>query len=132
MISVSNSAIASLMRTGILVSPRPGNSITMAPMRANTSMKAAASAGSMEISMRIFAHSASTAYDSRRYPHHFGVQRVRHERQREQQRHEDRKDLRHEHQRLLLDLGQRLEQRHHHADHEADHHQRRRHHQDRK
>jgi len=31
----------------------PGNSITMAPMRANTSMKAAASAGSSEISMRM-------------------------------------------------------------------------------
>src|ERR1700730_10068946 len=109
MIRVSISAIASLTRTGMLDSPNPGNSITMAPMRANTSMKAAASAGSRETSMRIFAHSASTAYDSRRYPHHFGVQRVRHERQCEQQRHEDRENLRHEHQRLFLDLGQRLE-----------------------
>src|SRR3978361_1453615 len=53
MISVSASAIASLMRTGMLVSPNPGNSITIAPMRANTSMKAAASAGSNEISMRM-------------------------------------------------------------------------------
>src|SRR5215471_5974229 len=53
MISVSSSAIASLMRTGMLDSPSAGNSITMAPMRANTSMKAAASAGSMEISMCI-------------------------------------------------------------------------------
>jgi hypothetical protein len=53
MINVNNSAIASLMRTGMLDSPNPGNSITMAPTRANTSMKAAASAGSSEISMRI-------------------------------------------------------------------------------
>src|SRR5512140_2918271 len=126
MMSVSSNAIASLIRTGILVSPSPGNSITMAPMRTNTNMKAAESAGSRETSMRMFAHTASTAYDSRRYPHHFGVQRIRHERQCEQQRHEDRKDLRHEHQRLLLDLGQRLEQRHNHPDHETDHHQRRR------
>jgi hypothetical protein len=37
----------------MLDSPNPGNSITMAPMRANTSMKVAASAGSSEISTRI-------------------------------------------------------------------------------
>src|SRR5579863_170073 len=55
MISVNSSAIASLMRTGILVSPNPGSSITMAPMRAKTSMKAAASAGKSEMSMRICA-----------------------------------------------------------------------------
>src|SRR6202035_5534093 len=75
-------------------------------------------------------HSASAAYDSRRYPHHLGVKRVRHERQGEQQRDEDRKDLRHEHQGLFLDLRQRLEQRHHDADHKPNHHQRRRHHHD--
>ena len=51
MISVSNSAIESLTRTGMLLSPNPGNSITIAPMRANTSMKVAARAGSREISM---------------------------------------------------------------------------------
>src|SRR6202000_602058 len=54
MISVRSSAIESLMRTGILDSPNPGSSITMAPTRANTSMKAAASAGRSEISMRIY------------------------------------------------------------------------------
>src|ERR1019366_8330795 len=142
MTSVSNSAIASLIRTGILDSPNPGNSITMAPMRANTSMKAAASAGSSEISIRmIYAqcggfdiriqdNSASTANDSRRYPHHVAVQRVRHERQRQQQGNEDRQDFGHEHQRLFLDLRQRLKQRHHNADDKADDHQRRRHHDD--
>src|SRR6266436_562869 len=129
MISVNISAIDSLMRTGMLASPRPGISITMAPMRPNASMNAAASAGRKEMSMRM-AYPASTADDSRRYPHHVGVERVRHERQRQQQRHEDRDDLRHEHQRLLLDLRQRLEQRDDDADDEADHHQGRRHHHD--
>src|SRR5712691_7661881 len=98
MTSVSTSAIDSLMRTGMLLSPRPGISITMAPMRANASMKAAASAGRKEMSMRMSYIFASSADDSRRDPHHVGVQRVRHERQRQQQRHEDREDLRHEHQ----------------------------------
>src|SRR4051794_38849263 len=113
MISVSVSAMASLMRTGILVSPNPGNSITIAPMRANTSMKAAASAGSREMSIRMMAcvtprmfregvppsgeggvapargpQHAPPADDSRRDPHHVAVQRVRHERQRQQQRDE--------------------------------------------
>src|SRR3954465_1402511 len=111
MISVSASAIASLMRTGMLVSPNPGNSITIAPMRANTSMKAAASAGSSEMSIRMIAsldltnvqgwHSASTSDDSRRDPHHMALQRVRHERQRQQQRDEDREDFRHKDQGLL-------------------------------
>src|SRR3984893_4069440 len=131
MISVSNSAIASLMLTGILLSPNPGNSITMAPTRANTSTKAAASAGSSEMSMRMIHLCASTANDSRRYPHHVAVQRIRHERQRQQQRSEDRQNFRDEHQRLFLDLRQRLKQRHHDADHETDDHQRRRHHDDR-
>src|SRR6266403_4043804 len=131
MISVSASAIPSLMRTGILVSPTPGNSITSAPMRANTSMKAAASAGSSEMSIRMIQpHCASPADDSRRDPHHVALQRVGHERQRQQKRHENRQYFRHEDQRLLLDLRQRLEQRHHHADDEADDHQRRRHHHD--
>src|ERR1044072_2543109 len=111
MISVSVNAIASLMRTGMLVSPNPGNSITIAPMRANTSMKAAASAGSSEMSIRMIQpHCASPPDDSRRNPHHVAVQRIRHERQRQQQGDEDRKDLGHEDQRLFLDLGQRLDQ----------------------
>src|SRR5215467_5965154 len=118
MISVSRSAVASFTRTGMLDSPSPGSSITIAPTRANTSMKAAARAGSREISRRM-AQFASTADDSRRYPQHVTVQRIRHEGQRQYQRHEDRQDLRHEHQGLLLDLRQRLEQRHHDADHEA-------------
>ncbi len=37
----------------MLVSPNPGISITMAPTRANTSMKVAASTGSHEMSMRM-------------------------------------------------------------------------------
>src|SRR6516164_10514630 len=123
MISVSSSAIDSLRRTGMSDSPRPGISITIAPIRANTSMKAAPSAGRNETS-RCMLYCASATDDSRRYPHHVRVKRIRHERQRQYQRHEDRKDLRHEHQRLLLDLRQRLEQRHHDADHEADDHQR--------
>ncbi|GAB9191122.1 hypothetical protein BDS110ZK4_68310 [Bradyrhizobium diazoefficiens] len=53
MISVSRSAIDSFTRVGMLVSPKPGNSITIAPTRAKTSMKAAASAGSSETSMRM-------------------------------------------------------------------------------
>src|SRR4029079_18749648 len=138
MINVSTTAMASLMRTGILDSPNPGNSMTIAPMRANTSMKVAASAGSSEISTRIshiprggFAirttisantpqtnckyranhrQCASTADDSRRQPHHVGVPRGRHERERKQERHEDRQNFRNEHQRLLLDLRERLEQ----------------------
>src|SRR4051794_16856575 len=131
MISVSESAIASLMRTGMLVSPNPGNSITIAPMRANTSMKAAASEGSSEMSIRMIEpHCASPADDSRRDPHHVTMQCVRHERQRQQQRHEDREDLRYKDQRLLLDLGQRLHQRDRDADDQADDHQRRRHHHD--
>src|SRR5215471_17908974 len=68
MIRVSSRAAASLMRMGMLDSPNPGNSITMAPMRANTSMKAAASAGSMEISMRISSIPAP-AFASRRGMH---------------------------------------------------------------
>src|SRR6267378_2675339 len=131
MISVSASAMASLIRTGRLVSPNPGNSITIAPMRANTSMKAAASAGSSEMSIRMIQpHCASPADDSRRDPHHVALQRVGHERQRQQKRHENREYLRHEDQRLLLNLRQRLDQRYHLADDEADDHQRRRHHHD--
>src|ERR1700742_768110 len=134
MISVSRSAIESLMRTGMLASPSPGNNITIAPTRANASMKAAARAGRSETSRRMaecpgsnirmrlrqallrmlepkghsqklmvvrfadltFAmkvrgntegecqihrttHFASAADDSRRYPHHVTVQRIRHE-----------------------------------------------------
>src|SRR5882757_7287417 len=111
MISVSERAIASLMRTGLLVSPKPGNSITLAPMRANTRMKAAARAGSSEMSIRMIQpHCASPADDSRRDPHHVALQCVGHKWQRQQQRHENRQDLRHEDQRLFLDLRQRLDQ----------------------
>src|ERR1700712_1808975 len=124
MISVSVSAIASLMRTGMLVSPKPGSSITIAPMRANTSMNAAASAGSSEMSMRMEEDCASAPDDSRRYPHHVALQRVRHERQCQQQRPENREDFRNEHQRLFLNLRQRLNQGNHDADHEPDDHQR--------
>ena len=53
MISVSKSAIESLIRVGMLTSPNPGSSITIAPMRAKTSMNAAASAGRTEMSTRM-------------------------------------------------------------------------------
>jgi hypothetical protein len=53
MTSVNSSAIPSLTRTGMLLSPNPGNSITIAPTRANTSMKVAARAGSRDISTRM-------------------------------------------------------------------------------
>ena len=45
--------MVSRTRTGTLSSPTPGSSITMVPMRANTSMKAAANAGRNEMSMRM-------------------------------------------------------------------------------
>ena len=38
-------------RTGTLSSPSPGSSITIVPMRANTSMKVAANAGRKETSI---------------------------------------------------------------------------------
>ncbi|GLH79670.1 hypothetical protein SSBR45G_45790 [Bradyrhizobium sp. SSBR45G] len=41
------------MRTGMLTSPSPGSSITIAPMRAKASMNTAAKAGRNEMSMRI-------------------------------------------------------------------------------
>ena len=45
--------MVSRMRAGTFISPRPGSSITMVPTRANISMKAAASAGRNEMSMRM-------------------------------------------------------------------------------
>ncbi len=45
-------------RDGTVISPSPGSSITMIPMRANTSMKVAANAGRNEISIRMTALSA--------------------------------------------------------------------------
>ena len=65
--------------------------------------------------------------DAHRDPRHVALQRVGHERQRDQHGDEDRQDLRHEHQRHFLDLGQRLEQRDRDADRETDQHQRARH-----
>src|SRR3954465_13133787 len=103
MISVNARAIASLTRVGMFTSPSPGNSITIAPMRANTSMNAAASAGRSETSMRMAADCASAPDDSLRDPHHMAVKRIRHERQRQYQGDENCQDFRHEYQRLLLD-----------------------------
>ncbi len=51
--AVSARAIVRRTRDGTLNSPTPGNSITMAPTRANVSMKAVASAGKNEMSIRI-------------------------------------------------------------------------------
>jgi hypothetical protein len=47
------SATVILTRTVTVSSPNPGSSITMVPMRANTSRNAAASAGRREMSMRM-------------------------------------------------------------------------------
>src|SRR5215470_269499 len=47
------SAMLSRTRDGTVISPSPGSSITMMPMRANTSMKVAANAGRNEISIRM-------------------------------------------------------------------------------
>ena len=52
-------------------------------------------------------------------PGHVAGERVAHEGQQQQHRGADRDDLRHVDQRLLLDLGQGLEQRDHEADHQA-------------
>ena len=51
--AASSSATVRRMRTGTLSSPRPGSSITIVPMRANSSMKAAAYAGRNERSTRM-------------------------------------------------------------------------------
>ena len=45
--------MASLTRTGMLLSPNPGSSMTIAPTRAKTSMKVAARAGRSDMSTRI-------------------------------------------------------------------------------
>src|SRR6187551_2570685 len=117
--AVNTSATVRRTRTGTPSSPRPGNSMTMVPMRAKTSMKAAASAGRKEMSSRIAV--GSTAHDDAgREPGHVTLQRIRHERQRDQHGEEDRQDLRYEDQSHFLDLGERLKQRDHHADNQSD------------
>ena len=45
--------MVSRTRAGTVSSPRPGSSMTMVPMRAKVSRKAAASAGRNETSMRM-------------------------------------------------------------------------------
>ncbi len=50
---MSTSAIVSRIRAGMFCSPTPGSSITMVPMRAKVSRKAAASAGRKEMSICI-------------------------------------------------------------------------------
>src|SRR5215510_2948897 len=108
-------------REGTLISPSPGSSITMMPMRANTSMKVAASAGRNEMSIRM---RASPRRDPRRQPDHVGLQMVGHERQCDQHGNENRRDLGHEGERHFLDLSERLEQRDDHADNEPNEQQR--------
>src|SRR6185312_9443258 len=97
------SAMVSRMRAERFCSPRPGSSISMVPMRANTNKKAAASAGRNETSIRT-APIRSAADDTRGDAHEIGVQCVGHERQRDQQRDEDRQDFGDEDQGRLLDL----------------------------
>ena len=50
---MSKSATTRRTRAGTLSSPRPGSNITIVPMRANISMKTAASVGKNETSIRI-------------------------------------------------------------------------------
>src|ERR1051326_7573672 len=125
--------MVSRIRAERFCSPNPGSSISMVPMRANTSIKAAAKAGRKETSIRTvtplsrhceeprrgdeaiqsrcarpldcFASLAMTilplgkrsaAGDMRGDAQEIAVQRVGHERQRQQQRDEDRQDLRNE------------------------------------
>src|SRR5579862_3551620 len=102
------SAMVSLMRAERFCSPSPGSSISMVPMRANTSIKAAASAGRKETSIRTAPEFRSAAGNMRRHAQEIAVQRVGHERQRDQQRDEDRQNFGNEDQRRLLDLSERL------------------------
>src|ERR1700678_3525838 len=94
------SAAERRMRGGMLSSPSPGNSISMAPMRANIRMYAAASAGRNEMSIVIARPSAR--HDVGDHPRHFGGHLVGHERQRDQHGQEDGDDLGNEHQRGFL------------------------------
>src|SRR5579871_2255789 len=119
------SAMVSRMRAERFCSPKPGSSISMVPMRANTSRKAAASAGRNEISMRTAGKIRSAAGDMRGNAQKIAAQRVGHERQRDQHRDENRQNFRDEDQGSFLDLGQRLQQRDGDADDEPDQHQRR-------
>src|SRR6185312_12061650 len=111
--------MSSRTRVGRFSSPMPGSSITIVPMRANTSMNAAARAGRNEMSMCM---KSAAAGDAGGDADHFGLQLFRHERQRDQQRNEDRQDLRHESERHFLDLRHRLQKRNDDADREPDQH----------
>src|SRR6185437_16619678 len=126
-------------RAGRFDSPMPGSSMTMAPTRPKVSMKAAASAGRKEMSMRILRPSpardaapvtaarprSSSRSDARGDSQHFHVQPFGHEGQRDQERDENREYLRHEGDGHFLDLRQRLKQRDGDADDQADQHDRR-------
>src|SRR5215469_14119561 len=114
--NASASAAERRIRGGILSSPRPGNSISMAPMRANIRRYAAASAGRNDISIVIAAVSRSARRDPGHDPRHMGGHRIGHERQGEQHRDKDGDDLGNENQGGFLDLRERLEQRDKHAD----------------
>src|SRR5215213_640697 len=113
--AVKTSATVRRTRIGTLSSPKPGSSMTMVPMRAKTSMKAAASAGRKEISSRMLARSTARD-DAGREAGDITLQDVRHEGQRHQHGEKDGEDLRHEDQCHFLNLGECLEQRDHHAD----------------
>src|SRR5208283_3895681 len=119
--AVSTSAMVSRTREGKFNSPTPGSSITMVPTRANVSRNAAASTGRNETSTRLMALSADDAGGD---PQHLRVQPFGHERQRDQQRNEDRQDLRDEGDGHFLDLRDRLQQRNDHADRQAHQHHR--------
>src|SRR5262249_24477541 len=110
-IAVSISAMVSRTRDGMFCSPTPGSSMTMVPMRAKVSRKAAATAGRKEMSTFIGRYAVSPADDAGGKPQHLGVQLLGHERQGDQQRYEYRQDLRHESDGHFLDLRQRLQQR---------------------
>src|ERR1039458_8351842 len=102
--AVSTSAMVRRTREGKFNSPTPGSSMTMVPTRANVSRNAAASTGRNETSTRIM---GLTAGDAGGDPQHLRVQPLGHERQRDQQRNEDRQNLRHEGDGHFLDLRDR-------------------------
>src|SRR5262245_366426 len=106
-------------RTGTVSSPSPGSNITIVPMRANTRIKTAASAGRNEMSIFMPLLAEWTigrdgrlldADDPCGEAEHLGLQLVRHERQRDDHGEKHRQDLRHEDERHLLNLGDRLQQ----------------------
>src|SRR3954447_22954196 len=126
--------MVSRTRTGTLISPRPGSSMSMVPMRANIKMNAAPYAGRNETLSCIYLSRGRMILsenrcplfgimrrlpsdDARGEPRHVSLQHVAHERQRDQHGDEDRENFGNENESHFLDLRQCLKQRDDHADH---------------